>query len=343
MHIIATISKNSFTAPKVEEIVRAGANVLRYNCAHGTPEELQEKVHVAREVIRALGKEGEVQILADMPGDKIRLGHFATDVHEVKPGEDYTFRFGQTTADAHEYIPIQKSGIGSLVEVGQVITFGDGDVACEITRIVDEDSFQGRILNRGELLGWKGVNIGRAIDTLHHVTKHTLDHLTTLELLQPDWVAFSFVRSAAMMEECKSLVATHAPALRERVKFMAKIETPAGVENIDEIAKVADVILVARGDLEMAAPWQLLGIYQKRIVAAAKQAGTPVYVSTQILESLLSSYTPSRSDVLDLTNIVLDGADGIMLAKETGISLTPGYSVQVARKIIDAVLAEMPL
>jgi pyruvate kinase len=146
-----------------------------------------------------------------------------------------------------------------------------------------------------------------------------------------------------MMEECKSLVATHAPALRERVKFMAKIETPAGVENIDEIAKVADVILVARGDLEMAAPWQLLGIYQKRIVAAAKQAGTPVYVSTQILESLLSSYTPSRSDVLDLTNIVLDGADGIMLAKETGISLTPGYSVQVARKIIDAVLAEMPL
>ncbi len=119
--------------------------------------------------------------------------------------------------------------------------------------------------------------------------------------------------------------------------IVSKIETPKGVDKIDEIIKETDIVMVARGDLALTAPYEALGVYQKEVIKAAKKAKKQVIVATQILESLLQRHMPTRSEILDLTNIVLDGADGIMFAKETGISETPGYSISVAKKIIDRV------
>lgn len=339
-YIIATISKNSYPADKIREIILAGANVLRFNFSHGTPEDITAKIAVARKVIKDVGKENEVVIMADLPGNKLRLGNFTPSELEVKAGQEILFRSARQSSDPAEFIPVDFPEIGKFLEVGQVITIGDGELAGEVVSLPDKDSFRLRILNDRYIPNLKALNIGRAMDALDHFTPAALAHIANLPVIRPEWVAFSFVRNASDAKRWRALVEQHL-APEWRPKFMAKIETPEGVKNAAEIAAELDALMVARGDLGLAAPIELLGVNQKHIVRAAKEAGKEVVVATQILDSLLTYYTPERAEVLDLTNTVLDGADGIMLAKETGISQTPGHSVAVARRIIEAVEANL--
>lgn len=333
MYIVATISKNSFTADKIEEIIRAGATVLRYNFSHGTPEEMGQKINTAKEVIKKFDFQN-IKILADLPGDKIRLGKFSIGEYDVTKDTEVTFKSAQEREDPFEFIPVDYSEIGKLVVVGQTITCGDGEVAFEVTKILDSESFIARTLNDRHIPALKALNIGRGIDQLEHFTPKTIAHIKNLSRIQPDWVAFSFVSGRSYLKRGIQLLHDYGV---NAVKIVSKVESPLGLRNIENIAALSDVLLVARGDLGLYTPIELIGINQKKIVTAAKKAGKEVIVSTQILDSLLSYYVPSRADVLDLTNAILDGADGIMLAKETGISKTPGYSVSVAKRIIDAV------
>lgn len=339
MFIVATISKSSYTADKVEEIIRAGATVLRYNFSHGTPAEMAEKIALAKSVIAKLDVACAVKIMADLPGDKIRLGDFPTKEHPIAKGEQHRFSMAEKTDDPTVFIPINKNRIATFLTPGQIITLGDGELAFEISEIVDENTFLATAINSGKLMNMKGVNIGRAIDELDHITPKTIEHLKNLPTIAPDWVAFSFANSGEFMQRARALLAEYAPSVAAQAKIVAKVESPQAMEKIEDIIRESDIILVARGDLGLTVPIEELGIHQKRIVKLTKAVAKPVIVSTQILESLLTAYTPLRSDVLDLINIVLDGADGIMLAKETGISATPGYSVQVAKKIIEYVEA----
>ncbi len=335
-YIIATISKNSYPAKKIEEIIRAGANVLRFNFSHGSPEEVRGKVQVAREVIAKLGLSGKVAILADLPGSKLRLGRFAAGDYPVTKGQRIILKSAAESPDPAQFIPVDFPEIGNYVEPGQVITFGDGELACRVEKVLSKSEFSAEILNDRSVPHMKALNIGRAIDALDHFTPQALAHIQGLSAMRPEWVAFSFVRSGEDMRRWKELLRPHLAA-DWQPKSVAKLETIQAVDNAEAIAAECDCLMVARGDLGLAAPIENLGLYQKRIVAAAKKAGKEVVVATQILDSLLSYYIPQRAEVLDLTNIVLDGADGIMFAKETGISLTPGRSVETARAIIDAV------
>jgi pyruvate kinase len=337
MFIVATISKNSYAAEKIEEILRAGAEVLRFNFSHGTPDEMQAKIKVARDVITKLGLQGKVKILADLPGSKIRLGDFTGTEYEVKAGQEVVFKSGERSDDPSSFIPVDFPSIGANATVGQTVTLGDGEVAFEVTEVIDDDSFRAKALNSRFIPALKGINLGKEIDKLDHITDKTIAHVRNLARFKPEWVAFSFVNSKEFLVRAKKLLA-EVTTPEWQPKIVSKVETPLGIENIDEIAENCDILLVARGDLGLVAPIEMLGVYQKKIVASAKKAGKQVIVSTQILDSLLSYFVPSRAEVLDLTNIVMDGADGIMLAKETGISQTPGYSVETARKIINAVM-----
>lgn len=336
MYIVATISKNSYAPKKIEEILRVGAGVLRYNFSHGDPAIMTERFNTARAIIRNLGLENKVKLLADLPGNKIRLGDFLVKESPVKQGDRFKFKTTSYSPDPTEFVPINFPSIGELVERKQIFTLGDGEIAFEVTEILDRHSFYARALNAGHIPALKGVNIARGIDELNHFTETTLAHLHKLINLKPDWVAFSFVNSAEYLRRAKELLKSH---INDdwKPRIVAKIETPKGIENIDEIARETDIVLIARGDLGLLCPIEELGINQKKIIKAAKAAGKEVIVATQILDSLIDYYIPKRSDILDLTNIVLDGADGIMLAKETGISLTPGRSVSMAKKIIDVV------
>lgn len=338
MYIVATISKNSYAPEKVREIVQAGATVLRYNLSHGSPDEVAQKIEAARGAIREAGLEGKVRIMADLPGNKLRLGKFPGSEYPAKTGDILLFRSTPESSDPAAFIPVDFPDIGSHVETGQVVTLGDGEMGLEIMEVPDADSFKARALNDRAVPAMKALNIGRAIDALDHFTPKTLEHIANLPKIKPELVAFSFPRNGADMKKGKDLLrAAGAWSGDWNPRIVSKIESPAALEHIDEIAAESDILLVARGDLGLAAPMELLGVYQKRIVAAAKRAKKEVIVSTQILDSLLVYYVPQRAEILDLTNIVLDGADGIMLAKETGISMTPGKSVETAKKIIEAV------
>lgn len=338
MLIVATISKNSYAADKVEEIVTAGADVLRYNFSHGTPEQLAEKIATAREAIKKAGKAGQVKILADLPGNKIRMGSFVPGELQVEKDQIVVFKTAKHSDDPSQYIPVDFPKIGEYASVGQTVTCGDGEIALEVTRIIDDESFETKVLNSWHISALKGINLGRAIDELEHITPQTLEHIRKVKAVEPDWVAFSFVNSKEYLQRAKELLKTEG-GFDTIPPIVSKIESPLAIENLDEIAQETDIFLVARGDLGLICPIEKLGIYQKMITKAGHKHGKKVIVSTQILDSLLNYYIPARADVLDLTNIVLDGNDGIMLAKETGISKTPGYSVRVARKIIDAVEA----
>jgi pyruvate kinase len=334
MYIVATISKNSYSAEKIEEILRAGATVLRYNFSHGSPAEMKEKIDVARGVIKSLGMEGKIIIFADLPGDKVRLGNFPSGDFPVEKGKLITFKSASHSEDPAQFIPVDYPKIGTLVEVGQIVSCGDGEIGFEVTKIADEDTFTGKALNPWHIPALKALNIGRGIDDLDHLTMKTVAHIEHLKEIKPEWVAFSFVNNAEYLKKGKALLEKN--GIRD-VKIVSKIESQRGLDNLDEIIDESDIILVARGDMGLLTPIELLGINQKKIVYKTKAKNKQVIVSTQILDSLLSYMVPSRAEVLNLTNIILDGTDGIMLAKETGISLTPGYSVAVAKRIIEAV------
>ncbi|MFA4872804.1 MAG: pyruvate kinase [Patescibacteria group bacterium] len=339
VYIVATISKNSYAPEKIEEILLAGADVLRYNFSHGDPAAMVERFRGAREVIGKLGLDKKVKLLADLPGAKIRLGDFPRREHPVQEGEYFIFKSASESPNPAEFVPINFPDIGTLVEINQMITLGDGEIAFEVVEIISPDSFRARAQNTWHIPALKGVNLTRGIDELDHFTEATLAHLHNLNMIKPDWIAFSFVNGVQYLKRAKQLLQPYLHDLWQP-QIVAKIETPKGVENINEIAQEADIILVARGDLGLLCPIEELGINQKKIIKAAKAAGKRVVVSTQILDSLMDWYIPKRSDILDLTNIVFDGADGIMLAKETGISHTPGRSVEMAKRIIDTVERE---
>jgi pyruvate kinase len=336
MYIVATISKNSYSAEKIEEILKAGATVLRYNFSHGTPEEMVEKVTIAQNVIKKLNFQKKVKILADLPGDKMRLGNFAGGQFPVEKGQKVIFKVAKESQNPKEFIPVDVENICKLIKPTQIITLADGEIAFQIKKIVNATTFTAEALNTRHIPALKAINISRGIDTLNHITEKTLAHIErALPILKPEWIAFSFVNSKEYLKKARTLLSKN--GINWDHKLVSKIESPLALKNIDAIAKECDILLVARGDLGLTIPIEEMGIAQKRIVKAAQKAGKQSIVSTQILDSLLTQFVPSRAEILDLTNIVLDGTDGIMLAKETGISLTPGYSVEVAKNIIETV------
>ncbi len=334
MYIVATISKNSYAPEKIEEIILAGATVLRYNFSHGTPEEMADKINVARKIIDKLNLTEKIKIMADLPGGKIRLGGFPSEQYEAEKDEILIFKSGDYSENPKEFIPVDFLEIGKLVHIGQLISSGDGEMGFKVIEILSDSSFKAQVLNGWHIPALKALNIGRGIDEIDHFTDKTISHIRNLLKINPEWVAFSFVNSGDYLRRAKKLLKEYG---LKNVKIVSKVESPKGIENIHEIIDESDIILVARGDMGLTTPIEQLGINQKYIVNATKKKDKEVIVSTQILDSLLSYYIPSRAEVLDLTNIVLDGADGIMLAKETGISLTPGYSVSVAKSIIKTV------
>ena len=335
MLIIATISKNSYAPAKIEEIITAGATILRFIFSHGSPAEMEEHIKIAREVITRL-KRLDVKILADLPGAKLRLGRFEPIELPVKSGQEIIFKSAAESVLPQEFIPVNAPEIGLLVQENQEISLGEGDLSLLVKKIISPDSFQAISLNDGLIQNMKGFNVGIGVDELNHITTDTLAHIKILPNIKPDLIAVSFVNSAKHLEEVRGLIKASFGS-DQIPPLVAKVETVQGVEKIEEITASADWLMVARGDLALTAPYELLGVYQKRIIIAAKKAGKPVIVATQILESLLDKRRPTRSEILDLTNIVLDGADAIMFAKETGLSLTPGFSVKIAQDIINAV------
>ncbi len=330
--IIATISINSYTADKIEEIILAGADILRFNFSHGTPKEMQAKVQVAKDVINKLKLNNKVKILADLPGAKIRLGDFPDEAY-ISVGDKILFKTAKSSPDFKKFIPVDYTNIGKAVCKKQTISVGDGEIGFEVIDIKSDDEFIARVLNDGRIPPLKAINLGAEMTRINHITQKTIEHIENLSSIDPDFVAFSFINSGDDLSILANMLRKHRPSFKGGI--VAKIETEEAVNNLNTILQSTDFVMIARGDLALSADYTKLGILQDKIISKCKKNNTPFIIATQVMDSILDRFVPARAEIVDVSNAVINGAYAIMLAKETGVSKTPGFSVETVRKIIE--------
>ena len=329
MDVIATIWKDPYYADRNARMIEAGVDFFRVKCSHGSPEEISCALEKVREQID--NSNHSVQLLADLPEAKIRLGNFPEAV--IDPGTCWNFRFSTHSKFVADFIPINSSLL--IPKVGKTFFVGDGEIAFKV-HAISSDSFTAMALNGGTLIRHRSLASSSFLDQLNHVTPFIDDMISLLPKSTPDVVAFSFVNSRSMLDELKNkLYAVTSPSWQP--KIIAKIESRGGVANVDEILEGCDGIMIARGDLALNTPYQELGVIKKKLTQKAHKKEKYCIVSTGVLGSMLHRILPERSDILDVTNACFDGASAIMLCKETAHNEYPERAVTAAKQIIQSV------
>ncbi len=330
MFIVAAIAHNSFSPGVIRRMILAGADILRFNFAYAAIPTNIQRIKIAEDIINELNS--SIKIMIDLPPRKIRLGDFDLKTFAVRENEEFIFQSASFTLDCNEFIPVQVPKLGEQTYINKTITIGDGEVAIQVIEILSVNAIKARILNNGLLQAMKGFNIEYRVDE-NLILNHYRAVIEAMAEIYPQYIAVPFV-DPSVNEKIKTIF----PAGQDS-KLIIKIEGIEGMNHIDKILQdpFYSMVLVDRGELGITVPYEKVGIYQKRITELAKQHKKPVIVSTQILESTMDNFIPSRSDVLDVTNMILDGVSGMMLCKETGMGKRPTYSISVAKRIIQAV------
>jgi len=334
MIIISSISIKSLIDDKIRKIILAGSAILRYNFSYFTIEENIDHIKSAQKIIGELNY--NVKILADLPSDKIRLGDFDIKIFSVKEGGEYIMKSGPYSPDCNEFIPVQFGRLGEKVKLNATITLGDGEVAIRVIQIIDPETIKIQILNNGLIQAMKGFNLKGGNTECSEIKNEYEKILESLAIVEPEYIAIPYVDKKIFNNEINNKI----KKLNWDKKIIIRIENQKGIDDIDSICEddSYDMIMIDRGELGVNIPYEQIGIVQKYIIKKAKKARKKVIVSTQLMESTINSYTPLRSEILDMTNIVIDGADGIMFCKETGFGPRPSYTISVAKKIINATL-----
>ncbi len=327
--IVATIGPASRELDTLTRMVEAGMDVARLNYSHGTLDEHAETVQRVRDAAGRVGR--PVAILQDLPGPKLRIGPLRDDVVELTPGERITFSCGDGDAagDAHE-MSISWAGLPDAVEQGSTLYLADGSVRL---RVVDVRSQAGEVDAEIEIGGAvasrQGLNIPGPVSALPALPEEDLHLLAHGESIGVDMVALSFVQSP---EDVKS-VRDHT-----RLPLIAKMEKPQAVDRAEEIIRVADSVMVARGDLGIELPIARVPIVQKQLLDLAGRLARPSITATQMLDSMVSSSRPTRAEVADVANAILDGTDAVMLSQETAVGAYPVAAIEMMAAV--AVQAE---
>lgn len=333
MMIIAGVSINTFLPDKIKKIILSGADVLRYNFSYRSNEENIEHIKIAINTVDGLNS--SIKILIDLPSYKIRLGDFDIKLFSVREGSELTFQSSKYSPDCEMFLPVDTLNLGTKTYVDQTITIGDGEISIQVTEILSPTTIRAKILNTGIIQAMKGFNISKKIDEVEIIDQYK-EILNNLEQnnIEPDYLAIPYINP-----HINEQLLLQIPASCSRSKIIYKIEDHTSLDYLEQICQTpsCNMVMIDRGEMGINIPFEKLGLIQKYIINIAKKYGKTVIVSTQILESTMNNYIPSRSEITDLTNIVLDGAAGIMLCKETGMGLRPAYSISVAKKIIQAV------
>jgi pyruvate kinase len=334
--IIASIGEGSYRLPQLSQLLEAGVDGFRYNaasCVH--PDQLLERIASARMAIRAARRPAEIMLDLPLPGRKRRLRTYHGREYDVPRGTRLQFVFSpELQVDERTIYLEPPGGDARRVLPEQVFVIGDGELAFRVTAVPDTERFEAESLTTWYLSDRKAYHLANSTDRGEPV-EMLAQWLPVVGSARPDQLALSFVENGSELGAVRAVLrrALDGPAPR----LIAKIESEAGVERVAEIAATADAIMIARGDLALSAPYELLGLYQKRIMAAARAAGCEVIVATHVLETTMTRHTPNRAEISDLTSSILEGAAAILLAKETSAPGDPAYAASVARRIIDAV------
>ena len=331
--IVATIGPASRDPETLVRLVEAGMDVARLNYSHGT---LEEHAETVRRVRDAAGRAGRpVAILQDLPGPKLRIGPLQDDVVELTAGEKLTFLCGdeEIAGDAHR-MSISWAGLADAVEAESILYLADGSVRLRVTAVRGGDSeIDTEIEVGGAVASRQGLNIPGPIDELPAVPEEDLQLLAHGESIGVDMVALSFVRSPEEIEDVRE---------RTRLPLIAKIEKPQAVERAEEIIKAADCVMVARGDLGIEMPIAQVPIVQKQLIELAGLAARPSITATQMLDSMVNSSRPTRAEVADVANAILDGTDAVMLSQETAIGAYPVETVAMMAAVAEQAEAIAP-
>jgi pyruvate kinase len=324
--IVATLGPASSTMERLRTLFEAGADVFRLNFSHGQHEDHRQRI----EQLRALEKEFKhpIAILLDLQGPKLRLGTFAKGPTVVKKGQRVRFDLDAEPGSA-ERVPLLHPEIFKAAKPGGLLLIDDGKVRLRIVAH-DEGTIDTEVEVGGTLSDRKGVNLPNLVLPMSPMTPKDHKDLAFGLSVGVDWVALSFVQHANDIAELKKLVAG-------RAAVMAKLEKPQALDHLDEIIEQSDGIMVARGDLGVEMPPEAVPPLQKRILAAARTAGRPTIVATQMLESMILAPTPTRAEVSDVATAVYDGTDAVMLSAESASGNYPVEAVTMMDRILKSV------
>lgn len=326
--IIATLGPASSNKETMRDLIKEGVDVFRINFSHADYEVVKKNVNIIKELNEELGT--SVAALGDLQGPKLRVG-VVKEGSYLNPGDVLTFTNEEVEGDATKvYMTYQQ--FPKDVKVGERILIDDGKLVLEVIETNLVDTVKAKTIQGGPLSSKKGVNLPNTNVSLPALTEKDIKDADFILDLGLDWIALSFVRHAQDIKDLKELIKKH-PSGND-IPIIAKIEKPEGVANIDEILVECDGLMVARGDLGVEVPMEEVPGVQKMLVEKARDFSKPVIIATQMMESMITSLTPSRAEVNDVANSVLDGADAVMLSGETSVGRYPVDVVRNMAKIV---------
>lgn len=327
--VVATLGPASSSKEVIIDLIKAGVDIFRINFSHADYDLVRKNVETIREINADFGY--SVGILGDLQGPKLRVG-VVKEGSYLNPGDVLTFTNEKIEGDSTKvYMTYQQ--FPQDVKVGERILIDDGKLVLEVLETNGVDTVRAKTIQGGPLSSKKGVNLPNTNVSLPALTEKDIQDANFMLDLQLDWIALSFVRHAQDIIDLKELISQH-PTNKFKTPIIAKIEKPEGVKNIDEILMECDGLMVARGDLGVEVPMEEVPAIQKNLVERARAHAKPVIIATQMMETMINSLTPTRAEVNDVANSVLDGADAVMLSGETSVGKYPVEVVSNMTKII---------
>lgn len=324
--ILATIGPATATREMLENLVDAGADAFRFNFSHGTHEEHAERYKVVREISES--KNRHISIIADLQGPKLRVGRFVNGKIILKTGDKFVLDMNEALGDENR-VNLPHKEIFAAIKIGDTLLLNDGNIALEVIEVGNDHAIT-KVKVGGALSDHKGVNLPNIKLPISALTEKDRADLEFALNLGVDWISLSFVQKAEDVKEARDII-------KGRALIISKLEKPSAIEELDEVIRLSDGIMVARGDLGVECPIQTVPVLQKKIIAGCRRYAKPVIVATQMLESMIGAPTPTRAEVSDVATAVYDGADTVMLSAETAVGQFPAQTVKMMHNIIEQV------
>ena len=339
--IVATLGPATADPEVIKNMMIAGVNVFRINFSHADYDDVRERI----EMIRRINQENgfHTAILADLQGPKLRVGVMEEGT-VVTPGDKVTFVTGEPFVGNKERAYMNYEKFPADVRSGERILLDDGKLIFEVLSSNGENEVEAVVIQGGPFSSKKGVNLPNTKVSLPALTEKDIRDALFAITQEVDWFALSFVRHPEDIQDLKDLIEENAG---HKIPIIAKIEKPEALKNIDKIMAACDGIMVARGDLGVEIPAEEVPLIQKELVHKAKAHHIPVIIATQMMESMINSLTPTRAEVNDVGNSVLDGADAVMLSGETSVGKYPVQVIEqmsrIIRSVEDSDIIKVPL
>lgn len=339
--IVATLGPATDKRETLLAMMDEGVNVFRINFSHADYNDVKKKI----KLIRELNDEHEhnTAILADLQGPKLRVGVMKEAV-VVNEGDEIIFATGKKFEGTKDRVYMTYDRFPQDAKPGEKILLDDGKLIFEVVSTDNKSEVKAKVLQGGPLKSKKGVNLPNTNISQPALTEKDIQDAIFAIEQEVDWIALSFVRHAEDLMELEELIKKHSKT--QKIPIIAKIEKPEAVENIDKIVSYCDGLMVARGDLGVEIPAEEVPLIQKQLVLRAKKARIPVIIATQMMESMITSLTPTRAEVNDVANSVMDGADAVMLSGETSVGNYPVEVIQkmssIIKKVEDSSLIQVP-